>query len=83
MTSRPLRIVWTNHAVLRAMRRFRHDPPREIPVRAISDEGRRKRAGDEWKVRDRGVVYVCVREGDSIVIVTVYRSKRRRAAWAA
>lgn len=69
-----LRIVWTKHAITRAMERFGADRTIRIPNRVIIKAGQDKLPGEDYRIHFRHVVYVCARDwGNIIKIVTVFR----------
>ena len=68
-----LEIIWTTHAIERAGERFGFLPEIKIPNGMIQLIGARTDEGKKFRLGYGDVVYICVRVGDKVKIVTVQR----------
>lgn len=67
-----LPIHWTGHAIQRAGERFGYDKRIIIPNRIIRKAALEVEEGTEYRVRRGKVTYVCKREANGVVIITVF-----------
>ena len=70
-------VVWTKHAIQRAGSRFGFDEKIRIPNRLFIKQALRVQDGQQFKIRSRGIVYVCVLEKTVVKIITVHRDNRQ------
>lgn len=76
-----MKVVWTDHAIERARKRFGKHPETPIPHERLVSVGLCKQPGEAFKVfhrhKDKQVCFVCERREDSIAVLTVYRRNVR------
>ena len=72
------RIIWTDHALERAADRFGSEGWRTVPVGKIQKAAVRREVGETFYVRKGRVVYICARDCNGVVILTVYKQKKTR-----
>ena len=78
MSGCDLRVVeWTSHAVERVRQRFGFDDSIKIPNKQIIERGLSITPGCRYRVRYGGVCYVCHRLSTRVLVITVYRARRR------
>lgn len=70
--TRDVRIIWSDHAIDRALERFGPSSDISIPNLKIAKASRYYEEGEEFRVHRGGVIYVCSKNDDgNVVIVTV------------
>lgn len=70
-----IRVIWTQHAIQRAGERFGFLENIKIPNGMIQLIASRSDDGKKFRLGLGDVVYICVKSGDSVYIVTVQRKK--------
>jgi hypothetical protein len=76
-----LPILWSDHAIQRVAERFGFTD-REIPNEKINEKANPLQNRMAFKVRDGGVVYVCVKFRKYIMVKTVYpKDPKRKTAY--
>lgn len=70
-----LEVVFSDHALMRVARRFSNEGWRKIPYERIQSVASRNPPAGKFKVRVGGVTYVCIRTGDKILVLTVFRTR--------
>lgn len=68
-------IVWTVHALDRAMERIGPDESICIPYESMRLISKTVELERRFRLWSQGVVYVLKRSGESLFVITVYRSK--------
>ncbi len=71
-------VNWSKHARLRLAERIGRDV--EVPIALMQAIAARKQPGEDFIVGQFGVLFICVRDGEAIVIKTVLDQKQKRDA---
>ncbi len=70
-----MNLIWTKHAMARVSERFPTEAVRP-PTGLIQLIAMHKPDGESFRVRHGDVVFVCQREGDAIIMLTIIRRDR-------
>ena len=69
-------VIFTAHALTRVLKRLRRDLDREIPNEFLHWCGCCVKDRQEFVGLSGGIVYFCRRDGDRVIIKTLYRDVR-------
>ena len=69
-------IIWSKHAIERAEQRFGGVAKMQVPTKLIQFIGARKELKDLIRVHVGHVAFVCVKEANGVVIITVADTRR-------
>jgi hypothetical protein len=72
-----LAIVFTAHAIVRAVKRLRRDLDREIPNEFLHYCGCCVKESQEFVGLSEGIVYFCKRDGNNVVVKTLYKDIKK------
>lgn len=71
-----LAVIFSKHAIDRVLKRLRRDLDREIPNEFLHWCGCCVRDQQEFVGLSNGIVYFCRRDGDRVIVKTLYRDVR-------
>ena len=69
-------IHWSDHAVARFHERFGDGLDVKFPDGMLQYLGMRKETGEQFRFKQGEIVFVCRRNFDSVVVVTVFKEKQ-------